>query len=236
MTAASDEGAGRPASEADRELVERLTLLGKALGNPVRIRIAAAFLRAVQASPRDLTAVIGEELGNTSYHVRYLHKLGFLRLEQTLPRRGSIAHVYSMTGSLRRALPAAATALGEEAAGSDALSDDDVLSTSYSLVDFQASEIIALHGDALTRAGQALSDDVRTQILGYLLQHEHATEMKIAIGMDMGRSAVLRHLRILAEARMVRATDENDHWTITPPTRKALAGFKDLLLAPESAA
>jgi DNA-binding transcriptional ArsR family regulator len=227
-----DDNEREPGLEEDRDLVDRLTLLGKALGNPVRVRIAAALLRVDEASPKDLTALLGDQLGNVSYHVRYLDGLGFLHLERLIPRRGAIAHRYSMGGSLRRALPAAAAALGSQD-DAVALSGDDVASLSYHLVEVQATEVIAAHGEALARVNNALSDTARTRILGYLLERDQATAGGIAMGMDLSRSTVEEHLLVLAEERMVLSTGQGirKRWTVNPATSRALAGFKDLLLA-----
>lgn len=221
-----------PELRHDRDLVDQLTLLGRALGNPIRVRIAAALLRLDEAGPKDLTTLVDDSLGNVSYHVRYLYDLGFLQLERLIPRRGAIEHKYSLGEPLRRALPAAALALGREAA-SESPSEAELISLSFFLTRSKVGEAIAADRRVFAQIGGALSDEGRVEILGYLLQREHATTTHIAESLDIPRQAVERRLRVLAEHHMVAreaAPRLREHWTVTLHTKKALAGLYDLLM------
>lgn len=68
--------------------------LVKALAHPLRIRILA-HLEHRTASPSDVAAEIGAPLGNVSYHMRTLERLGLVRMVRTRRRRGAIEHFYS---------------------------------------------------------------------------------------------------------------------------------------------
>jgi DNA-binding transcriptional ArsR family regulator len=73
--------------------------LAKGLSHPVRVQI----LRILQdriASPNDLAVEIGAPLGNVSYHVRFLARLGLIELTGTRPRRGAIEHFYRAAGGI----------------------------------------------------------------------------------------------------------------------------------------
>jgi DNA-binding transcriptional ArsR family regulator len=67
----------------------------KALGHPLRVQILGV-LDEREASPRELSDLLEEPLGNVSYHVRTLAGLGFLRLARTTARRGAIEHHYEL--------------------------------------------------------------------------------------------------------------------------------------------
>jgi DNA-binding transcriptional ArsR family regulator len=67
--------------------------LVKGLAHPLRI----AILRALEdgtASPSEIAEEIGAPLGNVSYHVRFLARLGLVELAETRPRRGAVEHYY----------------------------------------------------------------------------------------------------------------------------------------------
>lgn len=68
--------------------------LVKALTHPLRVRILTALDGQV-ASPRELSRELGAPLGNVSYHVRALYRLGLVRLVSETPRRGSVEHHYT---------------------------------------------------------------------------------------------------------------------------------------------
>jgi DNA-binding transcriptional ArsR family regulator len=65
----------------------------KALGHPLRRRILAALDGRV-ASPSELAAEFGEQIGTVSYHFRSLEKIGLVELVSTEPRRGALEHKY----------------------------------------------------------------------------------------------------------------------------------------------
>ena len=65
----------------------------KAVGHPLRARILEA-LAGEPRSPNELAVEFGEPLGNVSYHVTVLRKLGMAELVDTAPRRGAVEHYY----------------------------------------------------------------------------------------------------------------------------------------------
>jgi len=64
-----------------------------ALGHPLRARILGA-LDEHEASPKELALRFDEKLGNVSYHVRILARLGLIVLVRETPRRGAVEHHY----------------------------------------------------------------------------------------------------------------------------------------------
>jgi DNA-binding transcriptional ArsR family regulator len=71
----------------------------RAFGHPVRAR-AFQLLCEGPASPSDLTAVLDEEIGTVSYHVRVLAREGLIERVETRPGRGT-ARVYDVTAEAR---------------------------------------------------------------------------------------------------------------------------------------
>jgi len=65
----------------------------KALAHPLRVRILT-ILEQQTASPNQLANELGVPLGNVSYHVRMLAKLGLIKLVSKRQRRGAIEHFY----------------------------------------------------------------------------------------------------------------------------------------------
>jgi hypothetical protein len=47
-------------------------------------------------SPNSLYVALGEPLGNVSYHVRQLKKVGLIQLIATKQRRGALEHYYTL--------------------------------------------------------------------------------------------------------------------------------------------
>ena len=109
-----------------------------ALGHPLRARILA-HLDAGEASPKELAAALGEKLGNVSYHVRILARLGLIELVRETPRRGAVEHHYR---AVPRPEEVVNVDLSLSAAGWDAAAD--------ALADFTAQlrEIVARHQGA----------------------------------------------------------------------------------------
>jgi DNA-binding transcriptional ArsR family regulator len=70
--------------------------LVKAIAHPLRLRILGALNDRV-ASPSEIAEELGTPLSNTSYHVRQLATLGFLKLVDRAARRGAIEHYYTAT-------------------------------------------------------------------------------------------------------------------------------------------
>lgn len=52
-------------------------------------------------SPNRMSRAIGENLGDTSYHVRVLAGENLLTLTDTQPRRGAVEHYYELSGRAR---------------------------------------------------------------------------------------------------------------------------------------
>jgi DNA-binding transcriptional ArsR family regulator len=73
--------------------------LVKALAHPLRINILRVLQDRV-ASPSEIAAEISAPLGNVSYHVRFLQRVGLLELVSTRPRRGAVEHYYRAIGRL----------------------------------------------------------------------------------------------------------------------------------------
>ena len=65
----------------------------KAMAHPVRVRILA-MLGEKQASPRELSDLLGTSVGTAAYHVRKLHELGLIELVRETKVRGAVAHFY----------------------------------------------------------------------------------------------------------------------------------------------
>lgn len=74
--------------------------LVKALAHPLRVRILRV-LETQTASPSDIAGKIGAPLGNVSYHVRALERVGLIELASTAPRRGALEHYYRAAGRIR---------------------------------------------------------------------------------------------------------------------------------------
>jgi DNA-binding transcriptional ArsR family regulator len=73
--------------------------LVKALAHPLRIHILRVLQDRV-ASPSELAEEVSAPLGNVSYHVRFLVRVGLLELVDTRPRRGALEHYYRARGRL----------------------------------------------------------------------------------------------------------------------------------------
>ena len=67
--------------------------LVKGLAHPLRIAILRV-LEARRASPSEIAEEIDAPLGNVSYHVRFLARLGLVEPAGTRPRRGAVEHYY----------------------------------------------------------------------------------------------------------------------------------------------
>jgi DNA-binding transcriptional ArsR family regulator len=67
--------------------------LVKGLAHPLRIHILRVLENRV-ASPSEIAEEIGAPLGNVSYHVRFLARVGLIELTSTKPRRGAVEHYY----------------------------------------------------------------------------------------------------------------------------------------------
>lgn len=65
----------------------------KALAHPSRAH-ALHILNQRVASPKELAHEVGTSVGKMAYHVRELHKAGYIELVSTAPRRGATEHFY----------------------------------------------------------------------------------------------------------------------------------------------
>ena len=71
--------------------------LVKGLAHPLRIEILRVLQDGV-ASPSEIAERIEAPLGNVSYHVRFLARVGLIELASTKPRRGAVEHYYRAAG------------------------------------------------------------------------------------------------------------------------------------------
>jgi DNA-binding transcriptional ArsR family regulator len=71
--------------------------LVKGLAHPLRIHILRVLEDRV-ASPSEIAEEIEAPLGNVSYHVRFLARVGLIELASTAPRRGAVEHYYRAVG------------------------------------------------------------------------------------------------------------------------------------------
>ena len=62
---------------------------------------SSACWRNRVASPSEIAEEIGAPLGNVSYHVRFLARVGLIELTSTKPRRGAVEHYYRAVGRVR---------------------------------------------------------------------------------------------------------------------------------------
>ena len=74
--------------------------LVKGLAHPLRIHILRVLEKRV-ASPSEIADEIGAPLGNVSYHVRFLARVGLIELTSTKPRRGAVEHYYRALGRVQ---------------------------------------------------------------------------------------------------------------------------------------
>ncbi len=71
--------------------------LVKGLAHPLRIHILRVLEDRV-ASPSEIAVELDAPLGNVSYHVRFLVRMGLIELSGTEPRRGAVEHYYRAVG------------------------------------------------------------------------------------------------------------------------------------------
>jgi DNA-binding transcriptional ArsR family regulator len=74
--------------------------LVKGLAHPLRVHILR-ILQSRIASPSEIAEEIDAPLGNVSYHVRFLARVGLIELASTKPRRGAVEHYYRAVGRVR---------------------------------------------------------------------------------------------------------------------------------------
>lgn len=74
--------------------------LVKGLAHPLRVQILRVLENRV-ASPSEIAEELHAPLGNVSYHVRFLARVGLIELARTRPRRGAVEHYYRSVGRVR---------------------------------------------------------------------------------------------------------------------------------------
>lgn len=74
--------------------------LVKGLAHPLRIHILRVLQDRV-ASPSEIADELQAPLGNVSYHVRFLARVGLIELASTQPRRGAVEHYYRAIGRVQ---------------------------------------------------------------------------------------------------------------------------------------
>lgn len=67
--------------------------LARVVAHPLRIE-ALSILSERAASPKELGAALGTPVGNISYHVRELERIGMIELVEEKARRGAVEHFY----------------------------------------------------------------------------------------------------------------------------------------------
>jgi DNA-binding transcriptional ArsR family regulator len=67
--------------------------LAKVVAHPLRIE-ALSILSERAASPKELGAALNTPVGNISYHVRELERIGMIELVEEKARRGAVEHFY----------------------------------------------------------------------------------------------------------------------------------------------
>lgn len=77
---------------------QNVAALGKILSHPLRIEILEGLGESA-TSPKKFFQRHGAPLANASYHFNTLKKLGFVDLVETIPCRGAVEHVYSLSKS-----------------------------------------------------------------------------------------------------------------------------------------
>lgn len=70
-----------------------LLTLGAVVAHPLRSQ-CLSYLAERTASPAEIAAELGENLGNVSYHIRKLWKAGVVEIVEEKPVRGAMEHFY----------------------------------------------------------------------------------------------------------------------------------------------
>ena len=128
--------------------------LVKGLAHPLRIEIMRELQDGV-ASPSQIAERIGAPLGNVSYHVRFLARVGLIELCDTQPRRGAVEHYYRAVAGVRMSDHAWAQVPGPVR--------DTVLSTTLDEVGRSVGAAVVAggfdHGDARASRAEVTLDD-----------------------------------------------------------------------------
>jgi hypothetical protein len=82
-------------------LAETDATWAKALSHPARGSILRLMRRDGVLSPVGAARELDQSVGAIAYHFRQLHKLGFIEISSTIPRRGATEHVYRLADTAR---------------------------------------------------------------------------------------------------------------------------------------
>lgn len=86
-----EEDVAVPAKTKKSEAVDQT--LAKVVAHPLRIEALSILLERA-ASPKELGAALNTPVGNISYHVRELERIGMIELVEEKARRGAVEHFY----------------------------------------------------------------------------------------------------------------------------------------------
>lgn len=82
------------------------------MSHPIRIEVLRV-LSTRAASPKELALACGENIGDVSYHVKYLRREGWIEMFDTEARRGAIEHYYRLKASPDASADTIRSLLGE---------------------------------------------------------------------------------------------------------------------------
>jgi DNA-binding transcriptional ArsR family regulator len=88
---ASDKSQKKRQKKAPEGLVDQRLI--KALGHPLRVRILSILNERI-CSPNELAGELSKSVGDTSYHVQVLLRMGYIEMVDTKQRRGAVEHFY----------------------------------------------------------------------------------------------------------------------------------------------
>jgi Helix-turn-helix domain len=174
-----------------------MALVAAAISHPLRFRILTAMNSPERnASPKELAAEMGIDVGRVSYHMRELKDLGFLELIGTTPRNGSIEHVYKpikrfeafglewskLLPSLKRTVASSALGLAVKSIGAsiddgkfEAREDSIIAQDTFRTDERGAEEALAIVTkaleDLLALAGDAKARLAESDEEGFLLSY-----------------------------------------------------------------
>ena len=163
--------------------------LVKGLAHPLRIAILRE-LEGGMASPSEIAERIGAPLGNVSYHVRFLARIGLIELRETRPRRGAVEHYYRVVDGVQVSEAAWASLPGAVR--------DTVLSQTLDEVGQSIAAAVSAggfsHDDARASRGEMVLDrDALAELAGALnelsdraIEIERAAARRIAAAEDAG--------------------------------------------------
>ena len=87
-------------ADAVLDLAENDATWAKAFSHPARGGILALTRRDGSLSPAGAARELDRSVGVIAYHFRQLYKLGFIKIFNTVQRRGATEHVYRLTALL----------------------------------------------------------------------------------------------------------------------------------------